>query len=213
MTMQIGDALLWRGVKHVLPHGGPLMEAWPEKDRPEFEAMSTACWRGFIATWLVDDEGWLRISSVRTGAEMRAIPQPEEFKPSEATVRKFREDQRRRIVESLPPGERPSREVIDQMLELFGNPGRPQKFRMVMGSDERLYELFQGHEGPVTATWYTGALETGHGKDVQRRPGSYMVIYPHYRIFHVEAGKVVRIEDHDSNWGEKRASKPCIVEE
>lgn len=207
MTAQIGDTLLWKGVKHTLPAGGPLLEAWPKKNRPKFEALSTACWRGFIASWLVDDDGWLRVTSVKTGSEIRTIPQPQEAKPSKAAVRRLREEQRRRIVESFPPKDRPSEDVIDQMTVLFGNPGKAQKFKMVIGADERLYELFPGHEGPVTVTWFTGALETGHGKDVERRPDLYEVLYPHYRIFHVEAGKVVRIEDHDKGWWIKRRSK------
>ena len=184
-----------------MPEGGPLLEAWPVRARPEFETMSTACRRGFIATWLVDDDGWLRVTSVRTGVEMRTVPGPAEPKLSKAAAKKLREDQKRRIIESLPPEERPSGEVIDQMLEWLGNLGGSKK-RMVMGANERLYDLFPGRDGPVAATWFTGVLETGHGKPIRRRP--YQVVYPHYRIFHVEAGKVIRIDDHDSTWREKR---------
>ena len=201
MTMQMGDTLLWQGLEHALRGGGPLLGAWPEKDRPEFEAMSTACWRGFIATWLVDEQGWLRVASVRTGTEMQEIPQPEEPRLSDAVVMKPREEQRRKIIESFPSGERPSEEVINQLLEFFGKLGKAKK-KLVMGASERLYDLFPGCDGPVAATWFTGVLETGHGKPVRRRP--YQVVYPHYRIFHVEAGKVIRIDDHDSTWREKR---------
>jgi hypothetical protein len=157
MTMQFGDTLLWRGVQHHLRDGGPLLEAWQEKDRPKFEPMSTACWRGFMASWVVDDDGWLRVASVRTGDMLRKRP--------------------------------------DGGLEL------------TRGSDESLFILFPGHDGPVAATWFTGALETGYGEGMLGQPDQYDIVYPHYRIFHVEAGKVVQIEDHDRSSWEKRTAK------
>lgn len=152
--MQICDTLLYRGIEHTLVYGGgPLLEAWPENERPELEPMGTACWRGFIATWSIDGEGWLRVTSVKTG----------------------------------------------QMFELAPDGG------IRFTRDQSLYRLFAGHDAPVTATWFTGELVTGYGKE-EHEIGTYDTTYEHYRIFHVEAGRVVRVEEHDSGWWEKRHS-------
>lgn len=149
MTIQIGDKLVWRQIEHTIPDGGPLLEAWPEGKKPKFRSMSTACWRGFIATWIIDDENWLRVASVKAGS----------------------------LIEAAPDGG-----VV-----------------MTTGSEEVLQRLFPGSSGPVTAKWFSGELLTGLGES-ETLAGFYLVVYAHYRIFYVQAGKVIRIDDHDRDW-------------
>ena len=153
MTTQIGDRLLWRGVEHTIESGSPLLDAWPEDKRPTFRSFSSACWRGFIATWVVDDENWLRVASVRTGS----------------------------LMQRLPGG----------------------GITLTKGSEEALHKLFPGHDGPVTASWFSGELLTGYGES-ESLIGLYTVVYAYYRIFHVDRGRVVQIDDRDRNWWYER---------
>lgn len=56
MTAQIPDYLVYRGRKRAL-HSNPLEQYWHELNpRPELPAASTACWRGYVATWLIEQE-------------------------------------------------------------------------------------------------------------------------------------------------------------
>ena len=65
MTMQIPDILVWRGVEHTLISGGiGLKTIFPEVEIPLLEKRSSACWRGYIETWIIDDKDWLRISRI-----------------------------------------------------------------------------------------------------------------------------------------------------
>ena len=67
MTMQTPDTLMWEGVEHYLPDGEPLLGAWPRSQRLRFKANSTSRWRGFFAKVLLDDAGFLRVSSATEG--------------------------------------------------------------------------------------------------------------------------------------------------
>ena len=65
MTMQIPDVLFWGGVEHTLVGGSlDFKKEFSEVIFPKFERISSACWRGYIATWMIDDNDWLRIARV-----------------------------------------------------------------------------------------------------------------------------------------------------
>ena len=71
MTAQAPDILLYRGKKLALCEQilYPYLRRLRKSRRPDFVAPSTACWRGYIATWevrddilhLVELDGWLRL--------------------------------------------------------------------------------------------------------------------------------------------------------
>lgn len=147
MTIQQPDRLIYRNEEHYIPGGGPLLSAWSERDAPEFEAFSSACWRGFAATWLIED-GWLKVASVLTGP---------------------------------------------LHLEDIGN-GRKQ-----ICYTEALQILFPNQGPPITARWFTGEIVAGYGQDIER-PLPYLVLYPHYRVFRVEGGKVRGVADQTAEW-------------
>ena len=67
MTMQISDSMIWKNVEHSIIDGIGLLEAFPDISFPKFEFMSTSCWRGYIATWIIDDDGWLRLARIGSG--------------------------------------------------------------------------------------------------------------------------------------------------
>ena len=67
MTMQISDSMIWKNVEHSIITGIDLLEAFPDVSFPKFEFMSTNCWRGYIATWIIDDEGGLRLARIGCG--------------------------------------------------------------------------------------------------------------------------------------------------
>lgn len=65
MTMQIPDILVWRGVKHSLVTGLlDFKSLFPEVVFPKLERISSACWRGYVETWMIDDEDMLRIAGI-----------------------------------------------------------------------------------------------------------------------------------------------------
>ena len=183
--MQISDAVVWRGEEQTHVSGNLIQGAWPEGQEPKFQEGSSANWRGYLATWLVDDTDLLRLASI-TGKIEGDDAQGE------------RDERLRKILE------RASAEGTlneEDSLELFSS-----------GSTQQLYRLFPGHDGPVLATWFTGELMTGYGDLVE---WGYFPVYEHYVVFQVEQGKVVKIEEHDSEWWYKqntnggfRISKP-----
>lgn len=67
MTIQISDSMIWKNVEHSIITGIDLLEAFPDVSFPKFEFMSTNCWRGYIATWIIDDEGGLRLARIGCG--------------------------------------------------------------------------------------------------------------------------------------------------
>lgn len=67
MTMQTPDLMIWKNVEHSIIAGIGLLEAFPDISFPKFEFMSTNCWRGYIATWIIDDEGGLRLARIGCG--------------------------------------------------------------------------------------------------------------------------------------------------
>ena len=87
---------------------------------------------------------------------------------------------------------------MEQMLDFSERINGQEETRLTEGR-ERLYELFPGHEAPVAAAWYSGQLLTGHGDNIEH-PMPYVLVYPHYRIFHGEHGRVLKIEDHGADW-------------
>lgn len=70
MTMQIPDVLVWRGVEHTLVAGSlGFKTLFPDVEIPKFERISSACWRGYVETWMIDDNDWLRIARIDYFAE------------------------------------------------------------------------------------------------------------------------------------------------
>lgn len=64
--MQINDSLYYKGQRYSLEPRFSALGGIPEDIRPELQATSTCCWRGYVATWIIDDEGWLRLSEIVT---------------------------------------------------------------------------------------------------------------------------------------------------
>lgn len=172
--MQISDTVVWRSEKLIHVSGDLFQGAWSEGHEPKFQEGSSANWRGYLATWLIDDEGWLRLSSITGNIEGDEAPGE-------------RDERHIKILE------RASSEgtlLEKDSLELFSS-----------GSTQQLYRLFPGHDGPVITTWFTGELITGYGDLVK---WGYSPVYQHYAAFQVEQGKVVKIEEHDSKWWSQR---------
>lgn len=66
MTVQCPDYLLHRG-RTLYLHACPLasyLDRLPRRMRPEFAEISTACWRGYVALWEIED-GMLWLRDVR----------------------------------------------------------------------------------------------------------------------------------------------------
>lgn len=69
--MQIPDYLVWREVEHTLVAGALGLKAvFPDVVIPKLERMCSACWRGYIETWLIDDKDWLRLARVNYYADL-----------------------------------------------------------------------------------------------------------------------------------------------
>lgn len=64
---------------------------------------------------------------------------------------------------------------------------------------ESLRKLFLAQEGPVVATWFSGVIEAGYGKESEADFIGY-IVWPHYRLFHIDEGKVTRIEERTKVW-------------
>jgi hypothetical protein len=61
-TDQIIDPLVWKG-ETFYPRPGPsILEAFSEKDKPQFEVPSTANWKGYEAEWEIKDNSLLLVS-------------------------------------------------------------------------------------------------------------------------------------------------------
>ncbi len=75
MTTQISDYLLWHKQIHRVEAGLSLKEAFPDVVFPKFDFISTACWRGYIATWEIDREGRLTISYLSFDVDNEDITQ------------------------------------------------------------------------------------------------------------------------------------------
>lgn len=58
MTTQIPDVLMFKGKRYAIDHT-PLESAWAENDplKPKFDFRVTSNWRGYVATWRIEDEG------------------------------------------------------------------------------------------------------------------------------------------------------------
>ena len=66
--MQIPDYSVWREVEHILIAGALGLKAvFPDVVIPKLERMCSACWRGYIETWLIDDKDWLRLARINYG--------------------------------------------------------------------------------------------------------------------------------------------------
>ena len=61
MTMQKLDLMIWKNVQHFIIAGLSFEGVFPDTPLPKFKFMSTNCWRGYIETWIVDDDGWLNL--------------------------------------------------------------------------------------------------------------------------------------------------------
>lgn len=194
MTIQRPDTLIWNDFEHLIPNGGPLLNAWPEENRPKFKSLSTACWRGFFATWIVDSAGWLRVASVRTGVTVTPIHDDIKEKPKALS-----KSEREQLQKHLAKQHHTTLEVAGQLIAFFERTGKAEKISISRGVTERLFDLFPGCDGPVSAIWYSGELLTCYGEEVEH-PMPYVVVYPHYRIFHVDQGKVHKIDDHNAEW-------------
>ncbi len=57
MLPQVPEKLTYQGKRCDLPHEQPL-EAWFEKhgNRPDFYVPHTALWRGYVGTWVLEDD-------------------------------------------------------------------------------------------------------------------------------------------------------------
>lgn len=63
--MQIPDMLVWRGVEHIIVAGSlGFKTVFPDVVIPKFERICSACWRGYIETWMIDHKDWLRIARI-----------------------------------------------------------------------------------------------------------------------------------------------------
>jgi hypothetical protein len=142
MTMQITDTLLWKDTELNFMFSGPLMEAWDEASQPKFEPMSSCCWRGYFASWIIDDNDWLRLVSVKSG----------------------------------------SAEELDEE-------GQPMT---VMGAYEKIFELFPGHDTPITALWFTGEFSACVGYQPMRMRSNEKFFY---KVFTITGGKVTKVRD------------------
>lgn len=73
VTQQFKDILVFNGDRHLLDRT-PLSDYWNQDNapaRPAFNLKCTACWRGYTATWTVND-GRLCLLSVRSGMREEA---------------------------------------------------------------------------------------------------------------------------------------------
>ncbi len=90
-TAQIGDRLLYKN-ETVWIFSNPLESYFSEKNpRPNhlFTFQCTACWRGYVATWKIED-GYLYLAKVvegTCGADAREIPMSEIFPQQTAPVK------------------------------------------------------------------------------------------------------------------------------
>ncbi|PPC93907.1 MAG: hypothetical protein CTY33_05890 [Methylotenera sp.] len=65
MTTQTPDLLLWNEIEHRIISGGlGLQSSFPEVAFPDFPFINSACWRGYIVSWIIDTQGWLRVCGI-----------------------------------------------------------------------------------------------------------------------------------------------------
>lgn len=147
MTQQFADHLYYKKEKHSVRGGLSPFGGIEDKDYPVFEVNCSACWRGYIATWEIDDEDWLRLVKIKASAM-----------------------------------------IIND--------------RRIM-SENFLYQVYQGHDSPVTATWVSGELEVAYG-EVIGSCGQYNPVHESYKVLRFESGKLIVVNNYDSDWWRKK---------
>lgn len=69
-TAQFGDILIYKGTTYSI--SSEPLESWFGKEhaRPNelFKAMCTACWRGYVGTWEIKDDGYLYLVKLVEGS-------------------------------------------------------------------------------------------------------------------------------------------------
>lgn len=73
MTMQTPDLMIWKNVEYSIIAGLSFERVFPDTPLSKFEFMSTNCWRGYIETWIVDDDGWLKLSKIGSGIQEKIL--------------------------------------------------------------------------------------------------------------------------------------------
>ncbi|MDP1657739.1 MAG: hypothetical protein Q8L73_00110 [Methylotenera sp.] len=73
--MQISDTIIWQGENYYINCGSlDFHKCFPEVQLPSFDFISTACWRRYIATWIIDIDGWLKLARIGTGLQEVDLP-------------------------------------------------------------------------------------------------------------------------------------------
>jgi hypothetical protein len=67
MTAQVQDLLYFKNEAYFLNGQLSALGGIPEANRPKLKSYSSACWRGYIAKWLIDENNWLKIVEINVG--------------------------------------------------------------------------------------------------------------------------------------------------
>lgn len=204
MTAQVSDSILVDDIRcklFVLPLE-VLFEAMP--DRPYFKPPHTANWRGYVASWKIED-GRLWLIGLNGQLESkRDICEP-----------RRREDpagQLRRIVariESLPEG---PGGVRQSDLCWYGSriPDENGLADRELASKITVRQLLCSYLIPVSASWYTGLLRVPLGEELDYVHGGFHSEYEMDLIIEIEAGSVRRRWMIDNRPGRK--ARQCEAE-
>ncbi len=151
-----------------------------EKERPSFPALSTANWRGYVATWEIRD-GRLNL----VGADAMRLVKPPTQEEVEAEYNK------RKGLPGWKPYD-PQKKYPLIRLVLQGDKSRWAPYE--------LKDLFpsQVRDGRVFASWFTGELRIPDGKMLRYVHMGYGSVYERERFIQIKEGLVVseRIVDN-----------------
>lgn len=65
MTMQTPDFLFWNSEEHCIVESELIFnKVFPDINFPEFDKSYSNCWRGYVATWIIDSDDWLKLSKI-----------------------------------------------------------------------------------------------------------------------------------------------------
>jgi len=182
-TAQIPETLIYEG-KELPLMSTPLEDYFnDERKRPEFYPYSTACWRGYVGTWKIEN-GKLYLMKL-------------EYDTLNPAIEKLRDS-----AEKDPP-------KFDSAGRMVDTNGKPvERFIRNKISFEEVFP--KGTKAPVEASWFSGVLRIPVGERSRYVHMGFGSIYEKERYLTIKDGKVVAEREIDNTGKGATRSTPDL---
>ena len=191
MTAQIPDSLLWQGHKYslcVLPLNILFARIQP---RPQFQSTSTANWRGYTASWIIED-GKLLLAKIN--GNLDGGPRRYSFLSDEKPQFGYGTGRYQNLIariEALPTDGADNR-VSNSDWQGSSIPDEngfiPDSAKLAID----LSSLMSLPPKPHFAGWYSGLLRCSYGEQLKYVHGGFGSEYAFDLVIQIEAGIVVK---------------------